>query len=312
MNLIGGNHLNVGYVRLSRDDEKRNYTSIDNQKLIIQQYTSEYGISIDHWYEDDGFSGYTFDRPGFQKMISELTSSFHTVFVKDFSRLGRHNAKVLLLLDSFREKGIRLIAIDDDYDSFTTSDDLIGIKTWYNERYIKDTSKKIKRAIHAKQKAGTLVTRPPFGYYSDFEISPSEAQTIKTIFDLYVNGSGYRKIAKQLTDLGIKTPSMALHERELQSGKCTKRNVVTTWSDSMVKEILGNDCYIGTLRLRKRARNTVHGKDRRIPKDQQYIFENHHPAIIDKAYFNLAQALKKERAKTSKSVADRWHASDGI
>ena len=84
--------------------------------------------------------------------------------MKDFSRLGRHNAKVLLLLDEFQERGKHLIVIDDNYDSFDSSDDTIGIKTWFNERYVKDTSKKIKRAIGARQKEGTLMTKPPFGY----------------------------------------------------------------------------------------------------------------------------------------------------
>ena len=84
--------------------------------------------------------------------------------MKDFSRLGRHNAKVLLLLDEFQERGKHLIVIDDNYDSMDSSDDTIGIKTWFNERYVKDTSKKIKRAIGARQKEGTLMTRPPFGY----------------------------------------------------------------------------------------------------------------------------------------------------
>ena len=286
--------MNIGYVRLSRDDEKKNYSSIENQRLIIEQYASEQGISIDVWYEDDGFSGYTLDRPGFQSMLNHLHTKFHTIFVKDFSRLGRHNAKVLLLLDDFRERGIRLIAIDDDYDSFTTSDDLIGIKTWYNERFVKDTSRKIKRAIHAKQKEGTFVTRPPFGYKENYEISPSEADCVRTIFELYLSGLGYRKIAHTLNLAGYATPSMALKRKFPHSS----RKVVTSWSDSMVKEILANDCYIGTLRLRKRTRTTVHGKDNRVPKSEQYCFENHHAAIISQTQFQLVQVEKCRRLRT--------------
>ena len=148
--------MNAGYVRLSRDDDKRNYVSIENQKLIINQYASDHGMVIDRWYEDDGVSGYIFDRPGFQQMMADLDKDIDTVYVKDFSRLGRHNAKVLLLLDEFQERGKHLIVIDDNYDSFDSSDDTIGIKTWFNERYVKDTSKKIKRAIGARQKEGTL------------------------------------------------------------------------------------------------------------------------------------------------------------
>lgn len=156
--------MNAGYVRLSRDDDHKNYVSIENQKLIINQYAADHGAVIDRWYEDDGISGYIFDRPGFQQMMADLDRDVDTVYVKDFSRLGRHNAKVLLLLDEFQERGKHLIVINDNYDSMDSSDDTIGIKTWFNERYVKDTSKKIKRAIGARQKEGTLMTQPPFGY----------------------------------------------------------------------------------------------------------------------------------------------------
>ena len=297
--------MNAGYVRLSRDDDHKNYVSIENQKLIINQYASDHGAVIDRWYEDDGISGYIFDRPGFQQMMADLDKDIDTVYVKDFSRLGRHNAKVLLLLDEFQERGKHLIVIDDNYDSMDSSDDTIGIKTWFNERYVKDTSKKIKRAIGARQKEGTLMTQPPFGYRRNekdktiLEIVPKEAENIKLVYELYISGSGYRKIANYLTNQGIPTPSMVRHERELEEGRMTKRSIATKWTDNMVKDLLDNDFYIGTFRLRKRARNTVHGKDKRVPKEEQCIFENHHPAIIDKATFSLVQELKEKRNRTN-------------
>lgn len=297
--------MNAGYVRLSRDDDKKNYVSIENQKLIINQYAAEQGAVIDRWYEDDGISGYIFDRPGFQQLMTDLEKDIDTVYVKDFSRLGRHNAKVLLLLDEFQERGKHLIVIDDNYDSMDSSDDTVGIKTWFNERYVKDTSKKIKRAIGARQKEGTLMTQPPFGYRRNekdknvLEIVPKEAEYIKMVYDLYLSGSGYRKIANYLTDQGVPTPSMVRHARELEEGKLTKRAVASKWSDSMIKDLLDNDFYIGTFRLKKRARNTVHGKDKRVPKEEQCIFENHHPAIIDKATFSLVQELKEKRNRTN-------------
>ena len=88
--------MNAGYVRLSRDDDKRNYTSIENQKLIITQFAAENNLIIDRWYEDDGISGYKFDRPGFHQLMADLDKDIDQVLVKDFSRLGRHNARVLL------------------------------------------------------------------------------------------------------------------------------------------------------------------------------------------------------------------------
>lgn len=309
--------MNAGYVRLSRDDDHKNYVSIENQKLIINQYAADHGAVIDRWYEDDGISGYIFDRPGFQQMMGDLDRDVDTVYVKDFSRLGRHNAKVLLLLDEFQERGKHLIVIDDNYDSMDSSDDTIGIKTWFNERYVKDTSKKIKRAIGARQKEGTLMTQPPFGYRRNekdktiLEIVPQEAENIKFVYELYIAGSGYRKIANYLTDQGIPTPSMVRHERELEEGRMTKRNIATKWTDSMVKDLLDNDFYIGTFRLKKRARNTVHGKDKRVPKEDQCIFENHHLAIIDKATFSLVQELKEKRNRTNyRGSRGQWLGSE--
>lgn len=309
--------MNAGYVRLSRDDDHKNYVSIENQKLIINQYAADHGAVIDRWYEDDGISGYIFDRPGFQQMMADLDKDIDTVYVKDFSRLGRHNAKVLLLLDEFQERGKHLIVIDDNYDSMDSSDDTIGIKTWFNERYVKDTSKKIKRAIGARQKDGTLMTQPPFGYRRNekdktlLEIVPQEAENIKLVYELYISGSGYRKIANYLTDQEIPTPSMVRHKREMEEGRITKRSIATKWTDSMVKDLLDNDFYIGTFRLRKRARNTVHGKDKRVPKDEQCIFENHHPAIIDKATFSLVQELKEKRNRTNyRGSRGQWLGSE--
>ena len=309
--------MNAGYVRLSRDDDKRNYVSIENQKLIINQYAADHGVVIDRWYEDDGISGYIFNRPGFQQMMADLDKDIDTVYVKDFSRLGRHNAKVLLLLDEFQERGKHLVVIDDNYDSMDSSDDTIGIKTWFNERYVKDTSKKIKRAIGARQKEGTLITRPPFGYRRNekdktiLEIVAKEAEYIKQIYDLYLSGSGYRKIAIYLTEQGAPTPSMIQREREIEEGRLSKRKVASKWSDAMIKEILDNDFYIGTFRLKKRARNTVHGKDKRVPKEEQCIFENHHPAIIDKATFTLVQELKEKRNRTNyRGSRGQWLGSE--
>ena len=302
--------MNVGYLRLSRDDDKRNYTSIENQQLIIEQVAGEMDVTIDRWFIDDGVSGYIFERPGFQEMMS-LLDQIEMVFVKDFSRLGRHNAKVLLLLDEFQEREVRLIAVDDHYDTADSEDDVIGIKTWFNERYVKDTSKKIRSAIGAKQKTGTLLTLPPFGYSRNekdntkVDVVPEEAEIIKLVFHLYVGGMGYRKIAIHLNETGTPTPSMRRREREVREGHLSNKSVATQWSDSMVKEILDNDYYIGVLRTKKRERKTVHGKDRRVPKEEQFVFENHHEAIIDTVIFEMVQEIKDKRNR------NRYRGSQG-
>ena len=236
---------------------KRNYFLIENQKLIISQFAAECNMVIDRWYEDDGVSGYIFNRPGLNQLMDDLDKDIDRVFVKDLSRVGRHNAKVLLLLEDFKERKKELIVVDTNYNSETDDDDTIGITTWYNEKYVKDISRKIKRALEARQKEGILMTQSPFGYKrneidkSKIEIIPKEAEYVKMVYDLYLQGSGYRMIANYLTENKVPTSSMVRHERELEEGKVTKRQIATTWSDSMVKDMLGNDFYIGTLRLKK-------------------------------------------------------------
>lgn len=143
------------------------------------------------------------------------------------------------------------------------------------------------------------------------EIVPKEAEYIRKIYDLYLSGSGYRKIATYLTDNNAPTPSMIQREREIEEGRLSKRQVASKWSDAMIKEILDNDFYIGTFRLKKRTRNTVHGKDKRVPKEEQCIFENHHPAIIDKATFSLVQELKEKRNRTNyRGSRGQWLGSE--
>lgn len=290
---------------MSKDDDKKNYASIENQRLIIQQYGKEQGVEIQNWYEDDGVSGYLFERPAFQRMLEDLKKGkLDMVIVKDFSRLGRHNAKVLLLLDELTELGKRLIAIDDNYDSQEPDDGIIGIKTWYNERYVKDTSKKIRKVLSARQKEGSLLTPVPFGYKRNredkkkIEVVAEEARLVRKIFDLYIQGLGYRKIKEFLNENNTPTPSMARRMRELSEGKVSKRKVAYEWTDGMVKDILDNDFYIGTFRLHKRARAVVHGKDKRIKKEDQYAFLGHHSPVVAEETYQMVQSIKEKRSQT--------------
>lgn len=310
----------AGYVRLSRDDDGQHYSSIENQKLIILQYAKSNQMNIDYWFEDDGISGYRFDRPQFQKMMAALSSSnnetrIDTILVKDFSRLGRHNAKVLLLLDEFQKKGCRFIAVDDNYDSLEPDDDSIGIKTWYNERYIKDTSKKIRRVINTKQKNGTLLSQVPFGYRRCeqnrqlIEIIPEESNIVTTIYTLYLQGMGYRKVAGFLNESGTPTPSLMRYGHDCQVKSSSNRYVALKWSDSMVKEILDNDFYTGVYRLHKRARRFIHGTDLRVPPKEQYVFSDHHPAIISPADFSKVQQLKSKRMHGKEQFVSCEHSS---
>ena len=289
-----------GYVRLSRDDNKRNYSSIENQKLIIQKYAEENNMIVRHIYEDDGISGYSFNRPQFQNMMANL-GSIDVIVAKDLSRIGRHNAKVLLFLEEMEEQGKRVILIDDNYDSLYSDDDIIGIKTWDNERHVKNTSRKVKRIKKMEQENGTLKCTPPFGYTrhplnKQMVLIDEEAAAILNLEkDLYLEGNGIRKIAEILSDRGVPTPTMLQKERCEALGLPYHREVAYMWSYGMVKDTLFNDYHNGVLRTHKRERMTINGKDKKISKDQQYVFPDHHPKIFDDDTMKLLFEVKDSR-----------------
>ena len=289
-----------GYVRLSRDDNKRNYSSIENQKLIIRKYAEENNMIVRHIYEDDGISGYSFNRPQFQNMMANL-GSIDVIVAKDLSRIGRHNAKVLLFLEEMEEQGKRVILIDDNYDSLYSDDDIIGIKTWDNERHVKNTSRKVKRIKKMEQENGTLKCAPPFGYTrhplnKQMILIDEEAAAILNLEkDLYLEGNGIRKIAEILSDRGVPTPTMLQKERYEALGLPYHRKVTHMWSYGMVKDTLFNDYHNGVLRTHKRERMTINGKDKKISRDQQYVFPDHHPKIFDDDTMKLLFEVKDSR-----------------
>lgn len=293
----------VGYVRLSRDDNKRNYSSIENQRLLIEKYAKENQMQIEQWYEDDGFSGYSFQRPAFQEMWKNLENNIDVIIAKDLSRIGRHNAKVLLFLETVREMKKRLILIDDNYDTQKTEDDMIGIKTWYNEQYVKDSSKKIKSIIRTKQKQGSFLVSVPYGYEKigkqEIKIDRETADYVCLIFNCYLNGMGFRAISYYLNEKKIPTASMMQRERAQANGILYKRKVTTQWSPAMIGTILKNDFYIGVLRQHKKERIVLNGKEIKINPKEQFIFKNNHCAIIEEQKFYKVQEILKERIEQS-------------
>ena len=163
----------VGYCRLSRDEDKENYASIEEQKIILQDYAMSRGWKIldRDFYIDDNFSGYTLDRPKFSKMLRKVQrGDIDVVLAKDLSRIGRNNGKVLVLIDGFKAMQKNLILVSEMggcYDVLNDRDDTIGITTWYNERYVKDCSKKTRDHMLSKQKTGRLIMGNYYGYVKD-------------------------------------------------------------------------------------------------------------------------------------------------
>ena len=165
----------VGYCRLSRDEDKENFISIEEQKRIIKDYAKSrnWNLKDDDFYIDDNISGYTFNRPAFSKMMKKVKiGEIDVVIVKDLSRIGRHNGRVLVLIDEFKNMQKNLIAVSEmggTYDVLNDRDDLIGITTWFNERYVKECSKKTRDHMYSKQKSGRLIMGNYYGYEKVFK-----------------------------------------------------------------------------------------------------------------------------------------------
>lgn len=298
----------VGYVRVSRDEDKENYSSIINQKKIINNYALERNWTIDKYYEDDNVSGYTFDRPAFNCLVSDMNNNLvDIVIAKDLSRIGRHNAYTLLFIDNTKKNNKRLILPNESggFDTDKDENDLLGIYTWFNEMYIRDISRKTISSIKAKQKDGQMIIKEHFGYCKStvdkhiLLIEPKTASVVKKIYELYQDGNGYRKIAQQLNNLCIPTPSLTIKMRKEECGCIYEGSVSNTWSPVQIQRILKNDIYIGTLRLGKTKKTMIKGKSVYVDKNNQYVFEDNHEAVISKKDFYSVQKLINKRNTTN-------------
>ena len=315
----GGKMTVVGYCRLSRDEDKENYSSIEEQKRIIKEYafTRNWTIEDKDFYIDDNVSGYTFNRPEFTKMIEKVKGGkIDVVIAKDLSRIGRNNGKVLVLIDEFKNMQKNLILVSEmggTYDVLNDRDDTIGITTWFNERYVKDCSRKTRDHMYSKQKTGRLVMGNYYGYvkdkedvtklYVDEEIRP----VISLIYKLYVEERlGRKKICDILNSkYNYPTPSVYYRQKHLERGRIYKHPVQELWSTYMISNILNNDVYTGNLRTHKKKTVSIRGRAIKLPEEEHFVFENHHEAIISKETFELAQNIRKRKAKSKTTAGTR-------
>jgi len=300
----------VGYTRISVDleEDKRDNTSIENQKRIIRDYVKkEFPDAELKIYEDRDRSGYTFSqRENYQKMRKELISGeVRILIVKDFSRFSRRNSLGLLELETLRDAGVRIISIGDNID-YPTRDDwmLIQFKFLMNEMPVTDTSKKIKQMIDNRQKNGQWICAVPYGYRitntkeMTYEIDPPAAEIVREVFRLYNIGWGYKKIANHLTDEGVPTPRANEIAAKEAEGKATKLKARNEWSIITIQAILKNDFYIGTLRQRKYTRKGINGQDIKLDEGDNIVIENAHDPIVDIKTFAYAQEQLELRSTT--------------
>ena len=296
----------AGYCRISVDDElDRDNVSIENQKAIIRDFVGHKFPGAELvFFEDRDRSGYTFEqREGYQAMRRELMAHrLDILVIKDFSRFSRRNSRGLVELEDLRDSGARIISIGDGID-FPNDDDWLKIQFQFliNEMPVTDTSKKVKSVIRRRQEDGKWICAAPYGYIvnkkQQFEVVPVEAEIVRRIYRLYIDGWGYKKIANTLTDEGIPTPRMAERERKIAEGQEYRRSVKSAWSIATVQGILDNDFYIGTLRQGKYTRAKINGRDILRDEVEQIVIENHHQPIIDYRTFATVRALREKRAK---------------
>ena len=297
------------YARLSQEDALDGESnSIANQKKILLKYATDNHFSNPTFFIDDGVSGVTFDRPGWNEMIRLAEAGkVQTVIVKDMSRMGRDYLKVGYYTESFFvERDIRYIAINDGVDSDKGDNDFTPFRNLFNDFYARDTSKKIRAVMRAKGNAGEhLCTNPPYGYMKDpadkkkWIVDEGAAEIVKRVFDLCIAGKGPMQIAKLLTVEHVLTVKAHYAQR---AGKPLPEKPYH-WNPKSVAGILERPEYTGCTvnfktyskshKLKKRLHN--------VPENQR-IFPNTQPAIIDEQVFVRVQELRENKRRPAKQA----------
>mgnify|MGYP000171008367 FL=1 len=289
------------YERLSRDDELEGESnSIVNQKKILEEYASKNNLTNIIHFTDDGISGTQFDRPGFMEMMNGVnTGNIGCIIVKDMSRLGRDYLKVGQCMEILRQKGVRLIAINDNVDSFYREDDFTPFRNIMNEWYARDTSRKIQSTFRSKGESGKhTASTPPYGYIKDekdkdkWVVDEKAAEIVRRIFNLTMDGAGPYKIAKILEADKIDIP--AYHQQKMGYGLHQSKNFEYPyrWCSSTIASILKKKEYLGHTVNFKTRKHFKDKKSKYVSEDNWLIFENTHEAIIDQETFDNVQRIR--------------------
>ena len=299
------------YERLSRDDELQGESnSIKNQKQLLESYAHKNGYSPIRHFTDDGVSGTTFEREGFQAMIAEVEAgNVGAVIVKDMSRFGRDYLKVGFYTEvMFKEKGVRFIAINNGIDSANQQDsDFTPFLNIMNEWYARDASRKIQAVFKSRMQDGKRVSPSvPYGYLRSPEdkqkliIDEEPAAVVRRIYQMVIEGKGVTAIADILTAEKVLIPSAyaKIHCPENDHSKGFTNPYL--WSATAVSYILEKQEYMGHTVLGKTVSVSYKTKKRRkAESDELMIFKNTHPAIVDEETWHLAQKLRKTVRKPS-------------
>ena len=288
------------YERLSRDDELQGESnSISNQKKMLEDFARRNGLPNPTHFTDDGVSGTRFDRPGFLAMMEEVEAGrVEAIVIKDMSRLGRDYLKVGQVMEILRQRGVRLIAINDGVDSLKGDDDFTPFRNIMNEFYARDTSRKIRSVFKSKGMSGKHLTGTViYGYLWDenrehWLVDEEASEVVRRIFSLTLEGYGPYQIACKLSADRIEIP--VVHLARFNEGVNRSKPVKDPygWGSSTIVNILKKREYLGhTINFKTRK----HFKDKKshyVSEDEWTIFENTHEAIIDQQTFDLVQKIR--------------------
>ena len=302
------------YMRLSRDDE--NYgdsVSIETQRTILRQYAKEQGLHVFSEYVDDGWSGTNFERPGFQRMMEDVEAGkVNCIVTKDLSRFGREHVMMDYYLEFlFPEKQVRYIAVTENEDTEKGLSDFVPFKNLFNEWFAKDTSRKVKAALHAKFAAGQRTfAYAPLGYKRHPEVKNALAiddetrWIVEKIFDLAVHGAGAAKITRILVNEKVPTPGWINYNRDgtfanIYAG--APKEKAYAWTIAQVKSILKDETYIGNSIHNKQTNISYKNKKKvRKTKEEWFRVENTHEPLVSKEDFARVQDLIATRRRQQK------------
>ena len=310
------------YCRLSRDDNMDSESnSIQNQRKILQKAAKDKGYTDTVFFVDDGITGTTMKRPGFQKMLTAIEAGYiSAVFVKDLSRLGRNYIEVGKLTEEFFPlHDIRLVAVSDGVDSDEGEDDFTPFKNIMNEYYAKDISKKRRIVNKMKGNAGVPLSPPPYGYIKNpddprfWVIEQEAAEVVRRIYRMALEGYGLAEIAARLAADGVVNPTYYWRSRGTSRGGSKSTVEPTKWGHTTVKKILTLQEYCGDV-INFKSYSKSYKMKKRIenPEENRAIFLNVHEAIIDRQTWEKVQALQKGTRRKKPTVTQTPSVFSGL
>ena len=310
------------YCRLSRDDNMDSESnSIQNQRKILKKAAKDKGYTDTVFFVDDGITGTTMKRPGFQKMLTAIEAGYiSAVFVKDLSRLGRNYIEVGKLTEEFFPlHDIRLVAVSDGVDSDEGEDDFTPFKNIMNEYYAKDISKKRRIVNKMKGNAGVPLSPPPYGYIKNpddprfWVVEPEAAEVVRRIYRMALEGYGLAETAAQLAADGVVNPTYYWRSRGTSRGGSKSTVEPTKWGHTTVKKILTLQEYCGDV-INFKSYSKSYKMKKRIenPEENRAIFLNVHEAIIDRQTWEKVQALQKGTRRKKPTVTQEPSVFSGL